>query len=285
MDKFLISKRKREDEALGASSLTPASNSAAVAEASANASTATVEAAAAGAGSADKSEELAILASLGISASDPSIGELFLGEASKSYFKKLIESVRVARASSRVVFPPAGRELAAVTLISGGLSKVKVLILGQDPYHGAGQAHGLSFSVPQGILIPPSLRNILKEAGISSSHGNLEAWAKQGVLLLNTVLTVYSGAANSHSGLGWETLTDAIVRCVSIIAPHCVFLLWGKPAQEKKRLIQNSLRHLILEAPHPSPLSAHRGFFGSGHFSKTNEFLVGHGLAPINWKL
>lgn len=277
MDKFVIkNKRKRDDESIEASSSTPlmldgASNSASTAGAAAKI--------------ADKSEELAVLASLGIPASDPSIGELFLGEASKSYFKKLIDSVRAARASSRVVFPPAGRELAAVTLISGGLSKVRVLILGQDPYHGPGQAHGLSFSVPTGIMIPPSLRNILKEAGISSSHGNLEAWAKQGVLLLNTVLTVFSGAANSHSGIGWETLTDAIVRCVSRVAPHCVFLLWGKPAQEKKRLIQDSSRHLILEAPHPSPLSAHRGFFGSGHFLKTNEFLIRHGFAPINWKL
>ncbi|SFV64345.1 Uracil-DNA glycosylase, family 1 [hydrothermal vent metagenome] len=166
---------------------------------------------------------------------------------------------------------------------------VKVVILGQDPYHGAGQAHGLSFSVQDGILFPPSLKNIFTElvndVGCSyPSSGNLSSWAKQGVLLLNAVLTVRANEANSHRGMGWENFTDATIKAISDQLEHVVFILWGRPAQLKERLIDSS-KHLILKAPHPSPLSSYRGFFGSKPFSKTNEYLIEHGKTPIEWCL
>lgn len=167
--------------------------------------------------------------------------------------------------------------------------EVKVVILGQDPYHGANQAHGLSFSVQPGVKTPPSLVNIYKELkndlGIEPvSHGNLVTWAKQGVLLLNTVLTVREGQAYSHRGKGWEQLTDTIIEKLNERDKPIVFILWGKPAQEKMKMIDKS-RHIIITAPHPSPLSAHRGFFGSKPFSKTNDALLALGETPIDWQL
>lgn len=167
--------------------------------------------------------------------------------------------------------------------------KVKIVILGQDPYHGVNQAHGLSFSVQPGVKIPPSLNNIYKELqsdlGISPvKHGNLVSWAKQGVLLLNTVLTVREGQAYSHRGKGWEILTDKIIEKLNEREKTIVFILWGKPAQEKMKMIDKS-RHIILTSAHPSPLSAHRGFLGSKPFSKTNDALMALGETPIDWQL
>ncbi len=166
---------------------------------------------------------------------------------------------------------------------------VKVVILGQDPYHGVGQAHGLSFSVQDGIVFPPSLKNIFKELvdDIGCDYptsGNLTKWAEQGVLLLNTVLTVRAGEANSHREKGWEYFTDATIRAISENLENVVFILWGRPAQMKEKLIDTS-KHFILKAPHPSPLSSYRGFFGSKPFSKTNEYLLEHGKTPIDWCL
>lgn len=166
---------------------------------------------------------------------------------------------------------------------------VKAVIIGQDPYHGAGQAHGLCFSVKKGVDIPPSLNNIYKELksdlGIEPpGHGYLEDWAKQGVLMLNTVLTVRAGQAASHRGNGWERFTDHVIEKLNEKQQPVVFLLWGRPAAEKAKIITNPI-HLKLEAPHPSPLSAHRGFFGCKHFSKANKFLVSKGIEPINWQL
>ena len=169
------------------------------------------------------------------------------------------------------------------------LDKVRVVILGQDPYHGEGQAHGLCFSVKQGVKPPPSLLNIYKEMksdlGLEPpNHGNLEAWAKQGVLLLNSVLTVEAGLAASHQGKGWERFTDAVIRLVSDLPRPVVFILWGSYAQKKAAFVDRT-RHLVLTSAHPSPLSAHNGFFGSKPFSKANEFLVAQGEEPIDWKL
>lgn len=166
---------------------------------------------------------------------------------------------------------------------------VKAVIIGQDPYHGPGQAHGLCFSVKKGVDIPPSLQNIYKELrndlGIETpAHGCLEDWAKQGVLMLNTALTVRAGQAASHRGHGWERFTDCVIEKLNEKQTPVVFLLWGRPAAEKARIITNPI-HLKLEAPHPSPLSAHRGFFGCKHFSAANKFLISNGIEPINWQL
>ncbi len=169
-------------------------------------------------------------------------------------------------------------------------SGVRVVILGQDPYHGPNQAHGLSFSVKQGIQPPPSLVNIYKEIqsdlGIDNlgKHGELTNWAKQGILLLNTVLTVRAGEANSHKGKGWEQFTDSVIQLLNLREDPIVFLLWGANAAKKQELITNPC-HLILKAAHPSPLSAHKGFFGCRHFSQTNNFLTAHGFAPIDWSI
>ncbi len=165
--------------------------------------------------------------------------------------------------------------------------RVKVVVLGQDPYHGPGQAHGLCFSVPQGVQIPPSLRNIYKEIandlGVAvPPHGNLERWAEQGVLLLNATLTVRAGEAGSHQGKGWEEFTDAAIRALSRERTHLVFMLWGAYAR-KKRVLIDTEKHLVLEAAHPSPLSAHAGFFGCKHFSKANEYLRAHGVTDVQW--
>jgi len=185
------------------------------------------------------------------------------------------------------VFPPMPQVFAA--LDATPFDKVKVVILGQDPYHGFGQAHGLCFSVQHGTAVPPSLENVFKELqrdlGIARpAHGCLTHWAEQGVLLLNAVLTVEEGRAGAHQGKGWEGFTDHIVEVLNREREHLVFLLWGSYAQAKGKMIDTS-KHRVLKAPHPSPLSAHRGFIGCGHFSKTNEYLLRHGMAPIDWSL
>lgn len=207
-------------------------------------------------------------------------------EYKKPYYRELFSFIK-EEYSKVVVYPPSEDIFNAMHLTP--LSEVKCVILGQDPYHEPGQAHGLCFSVKPDIKIPPSLENIYKELhddiGFSiPNHGYLEEWAKQGVLLLNTVLTVRAHKAFSHRGKGWEQFTDAIIRTVNEVERPIVFLLWGKPAQEKKALLNNP-KHLILEAPHPSPLSAYRGFFGCKHFSKANDFLVQNGETPIDWTL
>jgi uracil-DNA glycosylase len=185
------------------------------------------------------------------------------------------------------VFPPLPQIFAA--LDATPFEQVKVVVLGQDPYHGFGQAHGLCFSVQHGTAVPPSLENIFKELqrdlGIPRpSHGCLTHWAEQGVLLLNAVLTVEEGKAGAHQGKGWEGFTDHIVEVLDREREHLVFLLWGAYAQAKGKMIDTS-KHRVLKAPHPSPLSAHRGFIGCGHFSKTNEYLARHGMAPIDWRV
>lgn len=205
-------------------------------------------------------------------------------EFAQPYFRKLTRFVTSER-RQHAVFPDAGDVFEALCLTP--LDQVRVLILGQDPYHDDGQAHGLSFSVRPGIRIPPSLRNIFKElqtdSGIESPpHGCLTSWAKQGVLLLNTVLTVRAHEANSHRGQGWEELTTRVIQCVNE-QPAVAFVLWGKSAEVKASLIDS--RHLVLSDPHPSPLSAHRGFFGSRPFSKINQFLTAAGQSPIDWRL
>jgi len=212
--------------------------------------------------------------------------EKISAEYKKPYYRELFNFIK-DEYSKVVVYPPSEDIFNAMHLTP--LSNVKCVILGQDPYHEPGQAHGLCFSVKPDIKIPPSLENIYKELhddiGFEiPNHGYLEEWAKQGVLLLNTVLTVQAHRAFSHRGKGWEQFTDAIIRTVNEVDRPVVFLLWGKPAQEKKALLNNP-KHLILEAPHPSPLSAYRGFFGCRHFSKANEFLMQNGETPIDWTL
>lgn len=207
-------------------------------------------------------------------------------EFKKPYYKTLYERVR-EEYSTYEIFPAASDIFHAFEATP--LSQVKVVILGQDPYHNDGQAHGLSFSVKPGIDIPPSLINIYQELrddlGLYvPDNGFLDKWAKQGVLLLNTVLTVRAHNANSHRGIGWEQFTDAAIKAVDELDTPVVFLLWGRPAQSKKSLINNP-RHLVLEAPHPSPLSAYRGFFGCRHFSKANQFLIANGREPIDWQI
>lgn len=207
-------------------------------------------------------------------------------EFRKPYYKKLFETV-TREYQTQQIFPPADDIFNAFHLTP--LADVKVVILGQDPYHGDGQAHGLSFSVKPGIQIPPSLVNIYQELHDDlgcriPSHGYLTKWASQGVLMLNTVLTVRAHQANSHRGIGWEEFTDAAIRVLNAQDRPIVFILWGRPAQMKKRMLDNP-KHLILEAPHPSPLSSYRGFFGSKPFSKANQFLREHGVEEIDWQI
>ncbi|MBR5406996.1 MAG: uracil-DNA glycosylase [Lachnospiraceae bacterium] len=207
-------------------------------------------------------------------------------EFKKPYYKVLYDKVR-SEYTTHVVFPPAEDIFNAFSLTP--LGRVKVLILGQDPYHEPGQAHGLSFSVRPGIDIPPSLENIYKELHDDlgcyvPDNGYLEKWAKQGVMLLNTVLTVRNHQANSHKGIGWEEFTDAAIRILNEQDRPIVYMLWGRPAQAKVPMLDNP-KHLILTAPHPSPLSAYRGFFGCRHFSKANDFLIKHGVEPIDWQI
>lgn len=207
-------------------------------------------------------------------------------EFSKEYYRKLYAIVR-QEYETRQIFPAAEDVFNAFGLTD--LDQVKVVILGQDPYHEPGQAHGLSFSVKPGVDIPPSLQNIYKELQDDlgchiPNNGYLKKWAEQGVLLLNTVLTVRAHAANSHRGIGWEQFTDAAIRALNTQDRPMVFILWGRPAQTKAVMLTNP-QHLILKAPHPSPLSAYRGFFGSKPFSQTNRFLEKNGLTPIDWQI
>lgn len=207
-------------------------------------------------------------------------------ELDAPYWAELQTFVANERAH-HTVYPPADEVFAALHLTP--YAETKVLILGQDPYHGPGQAHGLCFSVRRGVAIPPSLRNIYAElqadVGIAPpSHGNLQAWAEQGVLLLNTTLTVRAGQAASHHGHGWETFTDHVIRVVSDKAERVVFILWGANARRKKPLI-DLRRHAVIESAHPSPLSAHNGFFGSRPFSRTNTLLVEADRGPIDWRI
>lgn len=210
--------------------------------------------------------------------------EALKGEMNKSYFQQLISFLDMAYETS-VVFPP--KKMVFNALNNCELAHVKVVVLGQDPYHGFGQANGLSFSVNDGVKFPPSLKNIFKmlenDVGEPMAiSGNLERWAKQGVLLLNTTLTVEEGQAASHQGKGWETFTDVIIRLISSQLNGVVFMLWGAHAQKKQRLIDNK-KHLILQAVHPSPLSAYRGFLTCKHFSQTNTFLKNKGKPEIKW--
>lgn len=203
------------------------------------------------------------------------------------YMCQLAQFLRDEKAMGKSIYPQ--RKSIFAALDKTPLSKVKAVILGQDPYHGAGQAHGLSFSVPDGMPVPPSLKNIYKEISqdlkiVAPSHGNLEPWTHQGVLLLNSVLTVEDGQAASHKGKGWENFTDRIIATISERTSNVVFLLWGAYAQKKGAMIDRS-RHLVLQSPHPSPLSAHRGFLGCRHFSQTNDYLLANGKSAIKWEI
>ncbi|TVS12717.1 MAG: uracil-DNA glycosylase [Wenzhouxiangella sp.] len=213
--------------------------------------------------------------------------KVLAGEFEQDYMQTLRTFLRERKRDGAVIYPP-GPEIFNA-LDSTPLSQVKVVILGQDPYHGPGQAHGLCFSVREGVPPPPSLVNIFRELesdlGLAvPRHGHLQAWAEQGVLLLNAVLTVERGQAGAHQGRGWERFSDAVVAAVNERCEHVVFLLWGAQAQRKGAAIDTA-RHLVLKAPHPSPLSAHRGFFGCGHFSAANRWLESKALAPVDWAL
>ena len=207
-------------------------------------------------------------------------------EFQKPYFPKLKAFLQEEKA--RYTVYPAGKNIFNA-FNTTPFDSVKVVILGQDPYHGPGQAHGLAFSVQDGVPFPPSLQNIFKELQDDigcpyPQNGNLTHWAQQGVFLLNTVLTVRAGQAHSHKEQGWEQFTDAVIRTLSREKDHLVFILWGRPAQMKGAMIDAS-KHMIIRAPHPSPLSAYRGFFGSKPFSRTNDYLEARGIAPIDWRL
>ena len=208
------------------------------------------------------------------------------GEFKKPYYKKLYETV-MSEYQTKEVYPAPDDIFNAFAFTP--LANVKVVIFGQDPYHEPGQAHGLCFSVKPDVKIPPSLVNIYQELREDCgcyipNNGYLKKWADQGVLLLNTVLTVRAHAANSHKNIGWEEFTNAAIRVLNEQDRPIVFILWGRPAQAKKKMLTNP-NHLVLEAPHPSPLSAYRGFFGCKHFSKTNAFLQEHGVAPVDWQI
>lgn len=209
-------------------------------------------------------------------------------EFKEAYFHDLVEFLKLEKTSKQVVYPPGPLIFNAFNLTD--LSTVKVVIIGQDPYHGPNQAHGLSFSVQKGISAPPSLMNIFKEIqndlGINNqkTKGDLTHWAKQGVLLLNATLTVRANQPNSHAGIGWQRFTDKVIQVLNNQCENLVFMLWGNFAKEKGMHI-DSRKHLILKAAHPSPFSADKGFFGCKHFSKTNEYLVKYGKAPIDWMI
>ena len=226
-----------------------------------------------------------------MTASEVKIGESWkaplAAEFSDPYMADLKRFLLEQKQEGRRIFPKGAEYFRALDLTP--LDEVRVVILGQDPYHGEGQAHRLCFSVQPGVRIPPSLVNIYKEMQVDlgiapARHGFLEHWAKQGVLLLNSVLTVEMGRAASHQGRGWERFTDAVIRAVNEQEKPVVFILWGSYAQKKAAFVDRS-RHLVLRSPHPSPLSAHNGFFGSRPFSKANAFLVEHGRKPIDWQL
>ncbi|WIM81070.1 uracil-DNA glycosylase [Gallibacterium anatis] len=209
-------------------------------------------------------------------------------EKAQPYFQHILQQVQQQRDSGKIIYPPKADVFNAFRYTE--FDQVKVVILGQDPYHGPNQAHGLAFSVRPNVQIPPSLQNIYKElsqdiAGFQiPNHGYLVDWAQQGVLLLNTVLTVEQGKAHSHANFGWETFTDHVIATLNQHIQGLVFLLWGSHAQKKGQFIDRQ-KHCVLTAPHPSPLSAHRGFFGCHHFSSTNQYLIQQGKTPINWSL
>ena len=211
--------------------------------------------------------------------------DVLKGEFEKDYFKKLTEFVRGEYLSGKTIYPEAKNIFNAFNLCP--LSNVKVVIIGQDPYHEPHQAHGLCFSVESGVDFPPSLVNIYKEIESDIGHksitnGDLSSWARQGVLLLNSTLTVQAHIAASHSGKGWETFTDAVIRAVNETQKNVVYMLWGSFAQKKADFVDNQ-NNLILKSAHPSPLSAYRGFFGNHHFSHANEYLIQNGKTPIDW--
>lgn len=213
--------------------------------------------------------------------------EVLEDEFDKGYMRRLREFLLERKRAGATIYPPGGQIFNA--LDSTPLSRVKVVILGQDPYHGPGQAHGLCFSVRKGVQPPPSLVNIFKEIETDlglpvPDHGCLQSWADRGVLLLNAVLTVERGNAGAHQGRGWEEFTDAVVQAINSRRENVVFLLWGSQAQRKGAGI-DTRRHLVLKAPHPSPLSAHRGFFGCRHFSSANQWLDERGVTPVDWSL
>lgn len=215
---------------------------------------------------------------------EPSWGERLASEFEKPYFAELTAFVRQEYAHG-ICYPPGPLIFNAFNQTP--FDQVRVVILGQDPYHGPGQAHGLCFSVNDGVAFPPSLVNIFKEIQMETGEplpqsGNLTRWARQGVFLLNTCLTVRAHEAFSHSRHGWETFTDAVISLLSREREHLVFLLWGAPAGRKAALVDTS-RHLVLQSAHPSPLSAHRGFLGNNHFNLANQYLLQHGLQPIHW--
>lgn len=213
--------------------------------------------------------------------------DLLADERKKTYFSAIIDKIQTERALGKLVYPTDEQLFTAFKLTS--FANIKVVILGQDPYHGAGQAHGLAFSVLPNVKIPPSLRNIYKELESdiidfkAPNHGYLEHWAKQGVLLLNTVLSVEDGNAHSHADYGWETFTDKVIEVINQHQQNVVFLLWGSHAQKKGRFIDRE-KHNVLNAAHPSPLSAYRGFFCCNHFSKANNYLRANGKAEIKWQ-
>lgn len=207
------------------------------------------------------------------------------GEFDRPYMTKLKEFLQQEKTAGRIIYPKGAEIFNALNTTP--FKNVRVVIIGQDPYHGEGQAHGLAFSVRKGVPVPPSLMNIYKEieaefGGKMPRNGDLTGWAKQGVLLLNATLTVQQANAGSHQKRGWEEFTDAIIRVINEKHEHVVFMLWGSYAQKKGAFIDRK-KHLVLEAPHPSPLSAHRGFLGCGHFKKANDYLAVQGRAPIDW--
>lgn len=214
--------------------------------------------------------------------------EVLKNEFTKPYFQGIVTFLKTERMAGKTIYPPGSMIFNAFNHTP--FNKVKVVILGQDPYHGAGQAHGLCFSVQDGVTPPPSLINIYKEiqsdigVGMNAKNGNLTKWADQGVFLLNASLTVRANEPMSHSKIGWAEFTDAVIKKISDEKKGVVFLLWGKFAQEKQALIDET-KHYVLKAAHPSPFSADKGFFGCKHFSKANDYLVKEGLMPVNWKL
>lgn len=213
--------------------------------------------------------------------------EILKDEFNKPYFQQIVLHLKTEKSQGKIIYPPGGLIFNAFDKTP--IDQVKVVILGQDPYHGPGQAHGLCFSVPDGVAQPPSLVNIFKELNSDTGvpipgTGNLTPWAEQGVFLLNASLTVRASEPMSHAKIGWAEFTDTVIRKISELKEHVVFLLWGKFAQEKRVLINES-KHLILRAAHPSPLSANAGFFGCKHFSRANDYLVSKGIDPVNWKL
>ena len=219
---------------------------------------------------------------------EPTWKEHLKNEFTKTYFLEIVTFLKTEKATGKIIYPPGALLFNAFNQTP--FDKVKVVILGQDPYHNPGQAHGLSFSVPNGIKPPPSLMNMYKEiqkdigVAMPAEYGNLTRWAEQGVLLLNAILTVRANEPASHAKIGWMDFTDAVIKKISDEKKGIVFLLWGKFAQDKQLLIDET-KHHVLKAAHPSPFSADKGFFGCRHFSKTNELLTTQGLPPIDWKL